>query len=88
MSIFTKKGDTYIFNNIEKNEYSYLNKYFVEKNINVSSDQDVEGEDNIIVTKKVRKAPELNEEIYELPPDEDSYVDDEDESFEDEEEDK
>ena len=87
MSILTKKGEAFTFNNIEKTEYPNLNKFFIEKNIKVSSDQDIEGEDNIVITKKVRKAPEVNIDDFKLPSEEESFVDDDDASFDDEEED-
>ena len=76
MVVHRKKGDALIFNNIERKEYLLLKKYFEEKNIKVTSDEDIEGEDNVIKTTKVRKAPEI--EPDELPSEEDEF---DDESF-------
>ena len=76
MNLHLKKKDKesviYEFNNIEKKEYDCLGKYFKEKKIKFSSDDD-QGSD-VITTKKVRKAPEPME--IDLPSEEDEFDDD------------
>lgn len=74
-----KKGEQIIFNNIERKEYPFIKKYFEEKNIQLITDEDENGDDKII-TKKVRKAPEVDIDKMELPSEEDEY----DESYNDE----
>lgn len=86
MTIVTRRGESYVFNNIERREFPILKKYFNDKKITVSSDEDVDGEDNNYVTKKTRKAPEMNIDDLELPEEEEDYNSAEDSSFEDEEE--
>lgn len=75
MSIKTRKGEDYEFNNIERKEYEPLNKYFQDKNVKFSSDEDVEGVDNNYTTRKVRKAPEQHMDI-DLPSEEESVDED------------
>jgi hypothetical protein len=87
MSIITKKNESFIFNNIERKEYLNLRKYFDDKKIKVSSDEDVEGGDNLIIRPNKREAPKMNIDDIHLPSDEDEYNDseDEDEDFTEEE---
>lgn len=68
-----KKNETIIFNNIERKEYPFINKYFNDKHIKISSEDDIEGEDNLVITKKNRKAPENIDYDKLLPSDEDEY---------------
>lgn len=69
-----KKGETFIFNNIDRGEYSAINKYFTERNIKISSEDElIEGEDNLLITRKNRKAPENLDYDNLLPSEEDEY---------------
>lgn len=81
MKIKTKRGDTFEFNNFERREYDSINKYFQDKKIKITSDDGEDGEE-IITSKKVRKAPEnYNEDIPSEESEEDYKSEDEDEDF-------
>lgn len=76
ITIHTKKGEKLEFNNIEKKEYDPLSKYFNDKKISITSedqDDNIEGRD-ILITKKVRKAPDMVD--MELASEEESAKDD------------
>ncbi len=81
MTIKTKRGDSYEFNNFERREYDNINKYLQDKKVKVTSDDGEDGEE-VITSKKVRKAPEnYNEDIPSEESEADFKSDDEDEDF-------
>jgi len=89
MTIIKKNNEQFSFNNIIRVEHDCLKKYFTEKNIVFSSDNDALDGDGVVLTKKVRKAPDMDVDMQ-LPSEEDEYDEsyndnqDDDESFEDE----
>jgi structure-specific recognition protein 1 len=78
MTIKTKRGDTFEFNNFERKEYDSINKYLQDKKIKVISDDGEDGEE-IITSKKIRKAPENYNEDLPSEKSEDDYKSDDEE---------
>ena len=75
MTVYTKKGDIHEFNNIERPEFDSLNRYFLDKKVNIKSD-DMEGPKTTL-SGRVRQAPTTVMDVdMDLPSD-----DEEDEDF-------
>ena len=74
MTVYTKKGDIHEFNNIERPEFDSLNRYFLDKKVNIKSD-DMEGPKTTL-SGRVRKDPTTMDVDDDLPSD-----DEEDEDF-------
>jgi hypothetical protein len=74
MTIYTKRGENYEFNNIERPEFDPLNRYFNDKKVSFKSD-DMDAPKTTL-SGRVRQAPTVMDVDMDLPSE-----DEEDEDF-------